>query len=620
MTIASQTSRISYVGDGATTAFTIPFYFQANADIKVYLQSSTGTQTLQVLGTDYTLTGATVVTGGTCTFTTAPTATTGAVVTIYRDPPVTQTTSYNNNDPFAAKSHENALDKLTTLEQRTRDLITRTVQQPESDATLDMHLPVASLRANKVLGFDSNGLPVATTGATYVAGTDVGVAFVSTRSVAAVTVFAASIVFIQTGGLTVAGDGGGAVYKKGSGKGTFNDGGGVAWELASLGLPSTGVAYVSTRAVAAASTFPASVIYIATGGLATAGDGGNATYIQGTGTGGFTDAGSVTWKLAAGGGGSSGSLVSLGRLTLTSGVALTTADVTGATSVYFALAGGNQVPIYNGTSIVSNTFTELTLALDSNSGHTNYQQSGKNYDLFVISDSGTVRLGTGPKWNDGAVAGSDTARGTGAASTELQQINGLWSNKNTITIRFGSASGNTVSIAANQATYVGTLRTTADGVTEDSLVKRFLYNAYNQAQRQFLRNDATPTWAYSTATFRQANASASNQLAYVAGLVGSALDVTTMGIVANSTATYRIVYTGIGLDSTTINSGTTQELMRCNDSVVVGTPKSFYTGYVQLGSRAVVWLEKGAGSDTQTWTGTEATGLYKSGIWGSIFA
>ena len=160
---------------------------------------------------------------------------------------------------------------------------------------------------------------------------------------------------------------------------------------------------------------------------------------------------------------------------------------------------------------------------------------------------------------------------------------------------------------------------TANGQTEDSMAKRFVYNAYNQAKRQFLRNDATASWNYSTASFRQANNSASNQVAYLVGLVGSALDVTAMGIVVNSTSTFRVIYTGIGVDSTTVNSGTVQEFSRCDSSTIAGVPKSFYTGHAQLGYHYLAWLEKVAGSDTQTWIGTEATGLYKAGIYGGIF-
>ncbi len=55
-----------------------------------------------------------------------------------------------------------------------------------------------------------------------------------------------------------------------------------------------------------------------------------------------------------------------GRLTLTSGTAMTTSDVCGATSICCTPVG-NQVPIYNGTNFAPTIFYELTLALDSTS-------------------------------------------------------------------------------------------------------------------------------------------------------------------------------------------------------------------------------------------------------------
>lgn len=228
MTIASSTSRISYVGDGVTTAFAVPFLFQANADLTVMLQSSAGVQTTLALGTGYSLSGAGVSSGGTCTFTVAPTALTGAVITIFRDPPVTQTTSYNNNDPFPAKSHENALDKVTMLEQRTRDMISRSLQLRESDATVDMHLPAN--RQNKLLGFDGANNPVAVFGPTFVGSTDIGAAIVSTKAVAAVTTFAGTVIYLIVGGTTIAGDVTQATYIRGTGVGSFTDGGGVSWK------------------------------------------------------------------------------------------------------------------------------------------------------------------------------------------------------------------------------------------------------------------------------------------------------------------------------------------------------------------------------------------------------
>ena len=39
LTVASTTSKVSYSGNGSTTAFAVSFYFLANADLKVTLAS-----------------------------------------------------------------------------------------------------------------------------------------------------------------------------------------------------------------------------------------------------------------------------------------------------------------------------------------------------------------------------------------------------------------------------------------------------------------------------------------------------------------------------------------------------------------------------------------------------
>lgn len=234
MTIASQTSRITYTGDGSTTAFAVPFFFQADADLVVILQDTLGVQTTQTFGTNYTLAGATLSAGGTCTFVTAPTS--GYLITIYRDPPATQTTSYNNNDPFPAKSHELALDKLTTLAQRVKDLVSRTIRQTEGEATMTTTLASIATRKNKLLGFDGNGGLIYPVGPTFVAATATGVADVDTQATASVTTFAGSINVINTYGLVTAGDGGGGTYIRGtvSSPGAFLDGGGTQyWGLVS---------------------------------------------------------------------------------------------------------------------------------------------------------------------------------------------------------------------------------------------------------------------------------------------------------------------------------------------------------------------------------------------------
>jgi hypothetical protein len=287
------------------------------------------------------------------------------------------------------------------------------------------------------------------------------------------------------------------------------------------------------------------------------------------------------------------------RLTLTSGVAVTTADVAGATTVYATPAGGNQVMIYRGTLMVPRVSSEIALALDSNAGHTGYQQSGNNFDCFLYWTGTAVGFGTGPSWSAGAVAGSNTARGTGAGSTDLQFITGIATNKNPITLRVGSASGNLVTVATNQATYIGSIRTTADGQVEDSATKRFTWSAFQSAIRAVLRQEtAGTTWTYSTAVWRQVNANTANKVETLTGLQGAMVSLKAAATFTNSTATLRSGGVAIGQDSTTISAGVPTYLTAASQGAF---GVAFLDISSLLGYHALNWLEMGAGTDTQTW-------------------
>jgi hypothetical protein len=124
MTVATTTSRVEYSGNAVTLAFSVPFYFLANADLKVFLAGA-----LQTLTTHYSVSGAGNPAGGTVTFVTAPGS--GAAVVVLRDPAVVQQTDYAPNDPFPAESHEQALDKLTMIAQRLTERAGRSVAFPD---------------------------------------------------------------------------------------------------------------------------------------------------------------------------------------------------------------------------------------------------------------------------------------------------------------------------------------------------------------------------------------------------------------------------------------------------------------------------------------------------------
>jgi hypothetical protein len=167
MTISTTASRISYTGNGSTDEFSFPYPVLATTDLVVIETIiATGVETVQVITTDYTVA---LVGGGATATVTAVTAPASTVTwTIYRDPAQTQGTDFTDNDPLPAASIEDALDRLTMIEQRSRSLVDRSLKQPEGDTADIDYLPAKVDRASKYMAFDADGDPIATAGTTSV--------------------------------------------------------------------------------------------------------------------------------------------------------------------------------------------------------------------------------------------------------------------------------------------------------------------------------------------------------------------------------------------------------------------------------------------------------------------
>ena len=163
MAVSTTTATKQYSGDGSTVSFPTVFAFLANADIQITHRDSSGTETVWVENTQYTLTGAEVSSGGTVTVDTSPTDYTpasGETITIERITAETQGTEYPEGGAFPAKAHETALDRATMLVQQATAKIARTLKYPVTDAsTLSAEIPNSDDRADTMLGFDSNGEP-----------------------------------------------------------------------------------------------------------------------------------------------------------------------------------------------------------------------------------------------------------------------------------------------------------------------------------------------------------------------------------------------------------------------------------------------------------------------------
>ena len=123
MTVSNSTYRVSYNGNGSTTSFSIPFYFINNSDLLVTKQNTDGSETAFVLGTDYNLTGAGDLSGG--TLTTTAILITNEKITIERDAQFTQSTDYEPFGRFPAETLEQNIDKLTMLSQQVKALTDR---------------------------------------------------------------------------------------------------------------------------------------------------------------------------------------------------------------------------------------------------------------------------------------------------------------------------------------------------------------------------------------------------------------------------------------------------------------------------------------------------------------
>ena len=243
-----------------------------------------------------------------------------------------------------------------------------------------------------------------------------------------------------------------------------------------------------------------------------------------------------------------------GRLTLTTGVPVLTADAVAQATLYYTPYQSDLVSIYNGTTWQLKAFAELSVSLASSANWA----SGSLYDWFVANDSGTIRLCSGPAWS------SATSRGTGAGTTQISMLNGLWINTVSITCRYGAAS--TTTVAASQGTYVGTTYMTANGQTGMAFKPAGasggtnnilgVYNGYNRVMVMAASRDtATGIAGANNSAVRSFNNSASDRISFVDGLQQSAVSATHATTAAQVLAG---AYVGIGvaLDSTTVASGT----------------------------------------------------------------
>lgn len=277
------------------------------------------------------------------------------------------------------------------------------------------------------------------------------------------------------------------------------------------------------------------------------------------------------------------SLTPGGRLTLESGVPVSTTDQTSKTTIYYTPYVHNVISLWNGSNWVPTRFTETSLALGT-------LTSGANYDVFGFLSSGALAL-------EMLVWTNNTARATA------------------VTLQDGRycKSGDKTRL------YLGTFRTTSTTTTEDSgfnsktaARKRFVWNAYNRVRRVVSIEEDTASWTYaSPGNTRQVRASADNQVEAICGLAGEA----TIDLVAALTGSINVLgastWTQIGYDSTTAAGVYAASSYTASYSGGVGTPLFIFAALkmpMELGYHYWAWLEGHAGTaSTATYYGTSGS-------------
>jgi hypothetical protein len=141
-----------------------------------------------------------------------------------------------------------------------------------------------------------------------------------------------------------------------------------------------------------------------------------------------------------------------GRLTLTSGVPVTTADVTAAAAVYWTPFRGNRVALWNGSAWVVDAFAETALPLGT-------LTAGLPYDVFAYDVAGVPAL---------------------------EQL--AWTNATTRATAVTFQDGVACKAGDKTRRYLGTFYTTSTTTTEDSALNRNLANYYNRVGRRLLVN------------------------------------------------------------------------------------------------------------------------------------
>lgn len=153
--ISNVSRRIVYTGSAGVGPYAFNFEVLTQTDIKVYKND-----VLLTLTTDYTVSISSTLGTGSVTLVSA--ATGSDRITIVGARPIERSTDFTTGGDFFANTLNTEMDSQTILLQQVAETAERGIRAPVTDpTTVNMVLPINTVRAGKTLAFDSSGNPVA---------------------------------------------------------------------------------------------------------------------------------------------------------------------------------------------------------------------------------------------------------------------------------------------------------------------------------------------------------------------------------------------------------------------------------------------------------------------------
>jgi hypothetical protein len=289
-----------------------------------------------------------------------------------------------------------------------------------------------------------------------------------------------------------------------------------------------------------------------------------------------------------------------GRLSLSSGVTVHVVDVTAQGTVFYGPHIHNRIMLYDGSGWALHEFAELSQTLADTTKSPAAAANNSAYDFFVWLDGATIRCTRGPAWD------SVTSRGTGAGKSELEQVDGVWVNKQNITNGPAAQRGVFVgSIVTNGSAVCAMMPATAAAVGGGAC-RLDVSNFYNRVPYGAVSKDSTDSWAYSTATARSANNNVANRITFMR-CMNDEMVKAEYTVTVNSGGSSDGAIAGVGLDITNGFSGVPGFFISGggsgNQAQVIGK----YHGFPGLGQHFFQAIERSFdGTGTQTWYGDNA--------------